>query len=182
MDKKTAEILLNINQFDSPLDAYESCLFDLRNFVFQNPVIPKVLYNKLKKNKQLFEAISHFEKVDSCYITIEIAPLTGTHLFDKFVCYEENKSQIKQNLSKFLTTKNIEVGITQLIQNLSLWSEALSGVDTSGAEGVPLNKELDVLSTFKLLESIKENSTPIDDPQLLSELNRVKELGKSIQT
>lgn len=70
MDKKTAEILLNINQFDSPIDAYESFLFDLRNFVFQNPVIPKVLYNKLKKNNQLFEAISHFEKVDNRYITI----------------------------------------------------------------------------------------------------------------
>lgn len=182
MDKKTAEILLNINQFDSPIDAYESFLFDLRNFVFQNPVIPKVLYNKLKKNNQLFEAISHFEKVDNRYITIEIAPLTGTHLFDKFVCYEENKSQIKQDLSKLLTTKNIEVGITQLIQNLLLWSEALTDIDTSGAEGVPSNKELDVLTTFKLLETVKKDSASLDDPKLLSEFKRIKQLSKSILT
>lgn len=108
--------------------------------------------------------------------------MTGTHLFDKFVCYEENKSQIKQNLSKFLTTKNIEVGITQLIQNLLLWSEALTDIDTSGAEGVPSNKELDVLTTFKLLESGKKDSASLDDPKLLSEFKRIKQLAKSILT
>ncbi len=182
MDKKTAEILLNIHQFDTPLDAYESQLFKLRNFIFQNPVIPKILYSKQKKNAQLYDAINHFESVENPYIICDLNPIEGINLFDKFLCYEANKSQIKKNLSKHLTSKNIEVGIHQLIENLLLWSKALSNIDTSHAETVPFSKELDVLSTFKMLESIKEDSIPIANPQLLSELNRIKELGKSIQT
>lgn len=180
MDKKTAEILLNINQFDTPLDAYESQLFNLRNFIFQNPVVPKILYAKLKKNKQLFEAINHFEQVENDFTVCDLAPIKGSHLFDKFVCYEANKSQIKKNLSKFLTAKNIEVGITQLIQNLLFWSEALSDIDTSLAKSIASNKELDVLSTFKLLESSKKYSTSINDPNLLSEFKRIQDLAKSI--
>ena len=72
MDKKTAEILLNINQFDTPIDAYESQLFNLRNFIFQNPVVPKILYAKLKKNKQLFDAINHFEQVENDFTCLNI--------------------------------------------------------------------------------------------------------------
>ncbi|MDB3905160.1 hypothetical protein N9335_01640 [Crocinitomicaceae bacterium] len=182
MDKKTAEILLNIHQFDSPIDAYENQLFKLRNFIFQNPVIPKILYSKQKKNAQLYDAINHFESVENPYITCDLNPIEGTNLFDKFLCYEANKSQIKQNLSKHLTSKNIEVGIHQLIQNLLLWSEALSDIDTSHAETIPLSKELDALSTHQLLASTNQDSSSFDDPKLLSEFKRIKELAKSLLT
>ena len=182
MDKKTAELLLNIHQFDTPIDAYEDQLFKLRSFIFSNPVVPKVLYSKLKKNNQLFDAIKHFDTVENPYVKCELIPITGLHLFDKFLCYESNKSQIKQNLSTYLTSKNIEVGIRQLIQNLALWSEALSDIDTSHAETIPANKELDVIYTHKLLETKKKDSSFLDDPQLLSEIKRVKELAKSIYT
>ena len=180
MDKKTAELLLNIHQFDTPIDAYENQLFKLRSYIFSNPVVPKVLYSKLKKSAQLFDAINHFDSVENQYVIFQLNPITGLHLFDKFLCYESNKSQIKQNLSKHLTSKNIEVGIRQLIQNLALWSEALSYIDTSHAETIPANQELDVIYTHKLLESTKKDSSLLVDPQLLSEIKRIKELAKSI--
>ena len=106
MDKKTAEIILNLNQFETPVEAYEYQLFKLRNYLFLNPVIPTVYYGKIKKAAQLFGAVNHFIKPDNQFIKNELIPLSGLHLFDKFVCYEENKSHIKKNLSKFLTAKN----------------------------------------------------------------------------
>ena len=180
MDKKTAELLLNIHKFDTPIDAYEDQLFKLRSYIFSNPVVPKFFYSKLKKSAQLFDAINHFNSVENQYVIFELNPITGLHLFDKFLCYELNKSQIKQNLSKYLTSKNIEVGIRQLIQNLALWSEALSDIDTSHAETIPASKELDVIYTHKLLESTKRDSSFLDDPKLLSEFKRIKELAISI--
>lgn len=182
MDKKTAEILLDLNQFETPIEAYENQLFKLRNYIFLNPVIPKVLYAKLKKNEQLKEAIQHFLSPDNQLSSFTLNSLQGEHLFDKFIIYEENKSLIKRNLSVFLSPKNIDFGIHQLILNLLMWSEEIKNIDTGNATDVSFTKELDVLKMYQLLKEIKENAKTSMSPELLSELKRVQKLSETIKS
>ena len=179
MDKKTAEIILDLNQFDSPLEAYEHQLFNLRNFIISNPIIPKVLYAKTKKSEQLEQAAKNFIDIDFSLSSYELNKLRGEHLYDKFIIYEKNKSLIKSKLSKHLTSRNIQFGIEQLITNLHMWSDELEDIDTSEAKDVPLTKEMDVLT---LHESLKMNKIKVEpmSQELLAEFKRIKLLGNSI--
>ena len=179
MDKKTAEIILDLNQFDSPLDAYEHQLFKLRNFILTNPIIPKVLFAKTKKSQQLEQAAENFIDLDYSISSYELKELRGEHLYDKFIIYEKNKSLIKSNLSKHLSSKNIQFGIEQLITNLQMWSEELKDIDTSKAKDTPLTKEMDVLTLHKSLKMNKIKVGPISQ-ELLAEFKRIKLLGSSI--
>ncbi len=182
MDKKTAEIILDLNQFESPLEAYENQLFKLRNYVFLNPVIPKVLYAKLKKNEQLKEAILHFLTPDNRFSSFTLNPLQGDHLFDKYIIYEENKSLIKRNLSVFLSAKNIDFGIHQLILNLLMWIQEIKNIDTRNATVVSVTKELDVLKMYQMLKEIKENTSAVMNSELLSEFKRAQTLSETIRS
>ena len=179
MDKKTAEIILDLNQFDSPLEAYEYQLFKLRNFILTNTIIPKVLYAKTKKIEQLEQAAENFIDIDYSISSYQLNKLRGKHLYDKFIIYEKNKSLIKSNLSKHLSSKNIQFGIEQLMTNLQMWSEELEDIDTSEAKGVPLTKEMDVLT---LHESLKMNKIKVEpmSQELLAEFKRIKLLGSGI--
>lgn len=179
MDKKTAEIILDLNQFDSPLEAYEYQLFKLRNFILTNPIIPKVLYAKTKKSEQLEQAAKNFIEIDYSSSSYELKELIGEHLYDKFIIYEKNKSLIKSNLSKHLSSRNIQYGIEQLFTNLHMWSEELENIDTSEARDVPLTKEMDVLT---LHESLKMNKIKVEpmSQELLAEFKRIKLLASSI--
>ena len=179
MDKKTAQIILDLNQFDSPLEAYEHQLFKLRNFILTNPIIPKVLNAKTKKSKQLEQAAENFIDIDYSISSYELKVLKGEHLYDKFIIYEKNKSLIKSNLSKHLSSKNIQFGIEQLLTNLQMWSKELENIDTSEAKDVPLTKEMDVLI---LHESLKMNKIKVEpmSQELLAEFKRIKLLGSGI--
>lgn len=179
MDKKTAEIILDLNQFDSPPEAYEHQLFKLRNFILTNPIIPKVLYAKTKKSEQLEQAAKNFIDIDYSISSYELKELKGEHLYDKFIIYEKNKSLIKSNLSKHLSSRSIQYGIAQLLKNLQMWSEELENVDTSEAKDVPLTKEMDVLI---LHESLKMNKIKVEpmSQELLEEFKRIKLLGSGI--
>ena len=179
MDKKTAEIILDLNQFDSPLDAYEYQLFKLRNFILTNPIIPKVLHAKTKKRKQLEQAAENFIDIDYSVSSYQLNELRGEHLYDKFIIYEKNKSLIKSKLSKHLSSRNIQFGIEQLMTNLQMWSEVLEDIDTSEAKDVPLSKEMDVLTLHESLKMNKINGEPMSQ-ELLSEFKRIKLLGISI--
>ncbi len=179
MDKKTAQIILDLNQFDSPLDAYEHQLFKLRNFILTNTIIPKVFYAKTKKSEQLEQAAKNFIDIDYSLSSYELEELRGEHLYDKFMIYEKNKSLIKSNLSKHLSSRNIQYGIEQLLKNLQMWSKELENIDTSEAKDVPLTKEMDVLI---LHESLKMNKIKVEpmSQELLAEFKRIKLLGSSI--
>ena len=179
MDKKTAQIILDLNQFDSPLEAYEHQLFKLRNFILTNPIIPKVLFAKTKKSKKLEQAAENFIDLDYSISSYELKELNGEHLYDKFIIYEKNKSLIKSNLSKHLSSKNIQFGIEQLMTNLQMWSEVLEDIDTSKAKDVPLTKDMDVLTLHESLKMNKINEEPMSE-ELLSEFKRIKLLGTSI--
>jgi len=179
MDKKTAQIILDLNQFDSPLEAYEHQLFKLRNFILTNPIIPKVLFAKTKKSKKLEQAAENFIDLDYSISSYELKELNGEHLYDKFIIYEKNKSLIKSNLSKHLSSKNIQFGIEQLMTNLQMWSEVLEDIDTSKAKDVPLTKDMDVLTLHESLKMNKINEEPMSQ-ELLSEFKRIKLLGTSI--
>ena len=152
MDKKTAEILLNVNRYDSPIDAYEDQLFKIRSYIFMHPVIPTVYKSKQKKIYQLEAAISHFGITEKEPQKLELLPIIGQHLLEKFVCYEANRSRIKTNLSQTLSAKNIAMGIDLLLDNLLNWSEEIRHIDTSVAKPVPLSKELDVLTAHQLFK------------------------------
>ena len=179
MDKKTAQIILDLNQFDSPLEAYEHQLFKLRNFILTNPIIPKVLYAKTKKSEQLEQAAKNFMDIDYSLSSYELEELRGEHLYDNFMIYEKNKSLIKSALSKHLSSRNIQYEIEQLLTNLHMWSEELKDIDTSEAKDVPLIKEMDVLT---LHESLKMNKIKVEpmSQELLAEFKRIKLLGNSI--
>ena len=179
MDKKTAEIILDLNQFDSPLEAYEHQLFKLRNFILTNPIIPKVFYAKTKKSEQLEQAAKNFIDIDYSISSYELEELRGEHIYDKFIIYEKNKSLIKSNLSKHLSSRSIQYGIEQLIKNLQMWSEELEEIDTSEARDVPLTKEMDVLI---LHESLKMNKIKVEpmSQELLAEFKRIKLLTSGI--
>ncbi len=181
MDKKTAEIILDLNQFNSPLEAYEHQLFKLRNFILTNPIIPKVLFAKTKKSKQLEQAAENFIDIDYSISSYQLNELRGEHLYDKFIIYEKNKSLIKSKLSKHLSSRNIQYGIEQLLKNLQMWSKELENIDTSEAKDVPLTKEMDVLI---LHESLKMNKIKVEPmtQELLAEFKRIKLLGDSIIT
>ena len=179
MDKKTAQIILDLNQFDSPIEAYEHQLFKLRNFILTNPIIPKVLFAKTKKSKKLEQAAENFIDLDYSISSYELKELNGEHLYDKFIIYEKNKSLIKSNLSKHLSSKNIQFGIEQLMTNLQMWSEVLEDIDTSKAKDVPLTKDMDVLTLHESLKMNKINEEPMSQ-ELLSEFKRIKLLGTSI--
>ena len=179
MDKKTAEIILDLNQFDSPLEAYEYQLFKLRNFILTNPIIPKVLHAKTKKSKQLEQAAENFIDIDYSISSYQLNEPRGEHLYDKFIIYEKNKSLIKSKLSKHLSSRNIQFGIEQLLTNLQMWSEELEDIDTSEAKDVPLTKEMDVLTLHESLKMNKINEEPMSQ-ELLAEFKRIKLLGSSI--
>ena len=179
MDKKTAEIILDLNQFDSPLEAYEHQLFKLRNFILTNPIIPKVLHAKTKKSKQLEQAAENFIDIDYSISSYQLNELRGEHLYDKFIIYEKNKSLIKSKLSKHLSSRNIQFGIEQLMTNLQMWSEVLEDIDTSKAKDVPLTKDMDVLTLHESLKMNKINEEPMSQ-ELLSEFKRIKLLATSI--
>ena len=179
MDKKTAQIILDLNQFDSPLEAYEHQLFKLRNFILTNPIIPKVLYAKTKKSEQLEQAAKNFIDIDYSLSSYELEELRGEHLYDKFMIYEKNKSLIKSKLSKHLSSRSIQYGIAQLLKNLHMWSEELKGIDTSEARDVPLTKEMDVLTLHESLKMNKINEEPMSQ-ELLAEFKRIKLLGSGI--
>ena len=181
MDKKTAEILLNINLYDSPLDAYEEQLFKIRNYIFMHPVIPTVYRSKQKKVYQLEKAIIHFGITEKEPDALELIPITGQHLLEKFVCYESNRSKIKTSLSQTLSSKNIAMGIDLLIDNLLNWSEELKFIDTSKANQVPLSKELDVLTAHQLLKKHKTDMSTHYSAQLISEFKRIQTLASSIK-
>ena len=179
MDKKTAEIILDLNQFDSPLEAYEHQLFKLRNFILTNPIIPKVLHAKTKKSKQLEQAAENFIDINYSIASYQLNELRGEHLYDKFIIYEKNKSLIKSKLSKHLSSRNIQFGIEQLMTNLQMWSEVLEDIDTSKAKDVPLTKDMDVLTLHESLKMNKINEEPMSQ-ELLSEFKRIKLLGSGI--
>ena len=181
MDKKTAEILLNINLYDSPLDAYEEQLFKIRNYIFMHPVIPTVYRSKQKKVYQLEKAIIHFGIIEKEPDALELIPITGQHLLEKFMCYESNRSKIKTSLSQTLSSKNIAMGIDLLIDNLLNWSEELKLIDTSKANQVPLSKELDVLTAHQLLKKHKTDMSVHYGAQLISEFKRIQTLASSIK-
>ena len=179
MDKKTAEIILDLNQFDSPLEAIEHQLFKLRNFILTNPIIPKVFNAKIKKSEQLEQAAKNFIDIDYSIPSYELKELRGEHLYDKFIIYEKNKSLIKSNLSKHLSSRSIQYGIEQLIKNLQMWSEELEEIDTSEARDVPLTKEMDVLILHESLKMNKIKVEPISQ-ELLAEFKRIKLLTSGI--
>ena len=179
MDKKTAQIILDLNQFDSPFDAYEHQLFKLRNFILTNPIIPKVLHAKTKKSKQFEQAGENFIDIDYSISSYQLNELRGEHLYDKFIIYEKNKSLIKSKLSKHLSSRNIQFGIEQLLTNLQMWSEELKDIDTSEARDVPLSKEMDVLTLHESLKMNKIKAEPMSQ-ELLAEFKRIKLLGSSI--
>ena len=179
MDKKTAVIILDLNQFDSPLDAYEYQLFKLRNFILTNPIIPKVLHAKTKKSKQLEQAAENFIDIDYSISSYQLNELRGEHLYDKFIIYEKNKSLIKSKLSKHLSSRNIQFGIEQLMTNLQMWSEVLEDIDTSKAKDVPLTKDMDVLTLHESLKMNKIKEEPMSQ-ELLAEFKRIKLLDSSI--
>ena len=181
MDKKTAEILLNINQYDSPLDAYEDQLFKIRNYIFMHPVIPSVLRSKQRKIHQIEEAIWHFGITEKEPPSLELSPIKGQYLLEKFVCYESNRSKIKTSLSQTLSAKNIAMGIDLLIDNLLNWSLELIEIDTSMATDVTLSKELDVLTAHQLFKKHKTEKLECFDAQLISEFKRVQILAASIK-
>ena len=180
MDKKTAAILLDLNESD-PFDAYESQLFKVRSYLLLNPVIPAVLYAKQKKIFQLMEAIGHFTSLDEEVSRFDLIPINGGSLFEKFICYEQNICIIKKDLSTHLSGLNINLGIDYLISNLSIWSNELKEIDTEKALTVPASHELNPLTTHKLFKSAKLNSAHTHDEKLLSEFKRIQLLSKSIK-
>ena len=144
-----------------------------------NPIIPKVLYAKTKKSEQLEQAVENFIDINYSISSYELKELKGEHLYDKFIIYEKNKSLIKSNLSKHLSSRSIQYGIEQLLTNLKMWSEELEDIDTSEARDVPLTKEMDVLT---LHESLKMNKIKVEpmSQDLLAEFKRIKLLGSRI--
>ena len=88
MDKKTAEIILDLNQFDSPIDAYEHHLFKLRNFILTNPHTKGAICEN-KKSEQLDQAAENFIDIDYTVSSYELKELRGEHLYDKFIIYEK---------------------------------------------------------------------------------------------
>ena len=181
MDKKTAEILLNVNRYDSAIDAYEDQLFKIRSYIFMHPVIPTVYKSKQKKIYQLEAAISHFGITEKEPHKLELLPIIGQHLLEKFVCYETNRSRIKTSLSQTLSAKNIAMGIDLLVDNLLNWSKEIKHIDTSVAKPVPLSKELDVLTAHQLFKKHKIEMSDDYDDQLISEFKRVQTLASSIK-
>ncbi|MGB1728579.1 MAG: hypothetical protein ACPHF2_01205, partial [Crocinitomicaceae bacterium] len=138
-----------------------------------------VFYAKMKKSEQLEQAAENFIDIDYSISSYELKELVGEHLYDKFIIYEKNKSFIKSNLSKHLSSKNIQFGIEQLMTNLQMWSEELEDIDTSEAKGVPLTKEMDVLTLHESLKMNKIKEEPMSQ-ELLAEFKRIKLLGSGI--
>jgi len=185
MDKKTAELLLNTNEFDSPLEAYEHQLFSIRKNLMIYPVIPSLFYKKREKLRKLSQAYAHFGKMKETAEIYELMPLTGENLREKFISYEQNKSLIKQHLSRFLNASNIEQGILRLIDNLALWAEELKDMRLEHIEIEAVSKELDSMTMHTLFKEINkiESSSYLDyDIRLLKEFRRIQLLSETIKS
>ena len=184
MDKKTAELLLNIKEFDSPLDAYEQQLFRIRRDLMIYPVIPSVFYKKREKLCKLSKSYAHFGEMMETVEVYELMPLTGENLLEKFICYEQNKSLIKQLLSNFLNASNIEQGILQLIDNLDLWAQELKDLKLDHIEIETVSKELDRMTMYALFKDVDkiESSSYLEyDMRLLKEFRRIQILSETIK-
>jgi len=184
MDKKTAELLLNTKDFDSPLEAYEHQLFHIRKTLIIQAVVPSLLYKKIERLHKLSDAYTHFDEVNETIAGYELKPFNGESLLENFICYEQNKSLIKQHMSKILQASHIEQGILRLIDNLALWARELKDLKLGHIEIEAVSKELDSMTMHALLKDIDkmEGSSYMDyDVRLLKEFRRIQILSETIK-
>ena len=183
MDKKTAELLLNTKDFDSPFEAYEHQLFHIRKTLIIQTVVPSLLYKKIERLHKLSDAYTHFDEVNETIAGYELKPFNGENLLEKFICYEQNKSLIKQHMSKILDASHLEQGILRLIDNLALWAKELKDLKLEHIEVKSISKELDSMTMLTLFNEIDKrgNRSYLDyDIQLLKEFRRIQILSETI--
>ena len=98
MDKKKAELILQLDKHEDAHEAYEALLFQLKTSMLNQGIIPKVLRKRQERLSTLHEAYSFLEKTDS--ITFEPLELSvkGEDWETLFLSYEKNKSKFKRDL------------------------------------------------------------------------------------
>ena len=123
MDRKKAELILQLDKHEDAHEAYEALLFQLKSSMLNQGIIPKVLRKRQERLSTLHEAYSCLEKSDSIpFEPLELS-VKGDDWETLFLSYEKNKSKFKREIALGTNAIALVRAIDGLILNQKLWSD-----------------------------------------------------------
>ena len=172
MDKKKAELILQLDKHEDAHEAYEALLFQLKTSMLNQGIIPKVLRKRQERLSTLHEAYSFLEKTDSiAFEPLELS-FKGEDWETLFLSYEKNKSKFKRDLAVGTNALSLAIAVDGLIKNQKLWSEHFI-FDYSHINLPTLGKEMDSMELLSLLRAHKYTELNQLPEEILKEFGRV---------
>ena len=169
--------ILNIENQDDALDAFEDALFEIKQFYITRTPVRKLWEAKYRKLRRLEEAIAVFEEISVDRIQFELKEMDLQNLRSSVNSYYQQRGE----LNRAISLVNSVEGLIQLSQSqldlvksyASLWTKVdVSDVTTE----VLLSKEPDPMDVLKAIEveSFEEINGLSSDHPLRIEAKRLQ--------
>ena len=172
MDRKKAELILQLDKHEDVHEAYESLLFQVKTSMLNQGIIPKVLRKRQERLSTLHDAYSFLEKTESIVFEPLELSVEGDDWETLFLSYEKNKSKFKREIALGTDAIALVHAIDGLILNQKLWSEYFS-FDYNKITLPILGKEMDSMELLGLFRSHKNTELMSLPDKILEELGRI---------
>ena len=172
MDQKTAKLILKIKDLEDIQEAYEQIVFEIKNTLLIQGVIPKVLRKRQERLYKIQEAYTFLAQPETTDYPIQKPIVEGENWVALFLHYERNKSLIKQVISMHSDANLLIKAIESLIENMKAWSKHFE-FDYTSIQLPTLGKEMDSMLLLKYLEEEKETPLNALKIEVLSEYGRI---------
>ena len=172
MDRKKAELILQVEKYEDAHDAYEALLFQLKSSMLNQGIIPKVLRKRQERLNSIHKAYVFLENTPSVKFETDQITIEGNNWETLFLNYEKNKSKFKRDLA--IGTNAIELvhAIDGLILNQKLWSDYFT-FDFTKITLPVLGKEMDSMELLALLKMHKSTALMDLPEEILKEYGRI---------
>ena len=172
MDRKKAELILQLDRHEDAHDAYEALLFQLKTSMLNQGIIPKILRKRQERLSTLHDAYSFLEETESAvFEPIELS-VNGDDWETLFLSYEKNKSKFKREIALGTNAIALVRAIDGLILNQKLWSDYFT-FDYNKITLPILGKEMDSMELLGLFRSHKNTELMSLPNKILEELGRI---------
>ena len=172
MDKKKAELILQLDKYVDAHEAYEDLLFGLKNLILNQGVIPKVLRKRQDRLNIIHSAYSFLENTEPINLTPQKLSVIGKNWEELFLSYEKNKSKFKRDLAIGTNALSLANAIDGLINNQKLLSEYFV-FDYHQINLPTLGKEMDSMELLGLLRANKNKELNRLPEEVLKEFGRI---------
>ena len=172
MDRKKAELILQLDKHENAHEAYESLLFQLKTSMLNQGIIPKVLRKRQERLSKLHDAYSFLEKTESIVFEPLELSVKGDDWETLFLSYEKNKSKFKREIALGTDANALVHAIDGLILNQKLWSNYFT-FDYNKITLPILGKEMDSMELLGLFRSHKHTELVSLPVSILEELGRI---------